>query len=799
MLISALLLATCWLVLASIVLLGVGRHLGGPSPLGSLLLVLLIEGCGGAAATALFRVPGTVAVGSAIISTLLAILVIRAFPHWNAAGHAAWLFSLEAGVAYLLVAAAFTLLVPVSIAGQILGLVLLAMQGVSLVLALSYSHELLDVVCRRRWRRPEGRPPRMVKTNARSRHARQARGDGEPPALPPGWTPRIALHVPCHDEPPEVVERTLYALAELEYPRDAFEVFVVDNNTKDATLWQPLAAVCDQLGFTFLHLEDWPGFKSGALNYALAVTPVDFDIIGVVDADYLVKPEYLHELAGYFADPGVAFVQTPQDYRDYRPDSTFYQRACYHAYRYFFDLSMPSRNERNAIIFGGTMGLIRADVLRTIGGWDEWCITEDAEASLRLLARGYTGLFVNQSYGRGLMPLEFDALKRQRFRWCFGGIQILRKHWASLLPWVRRARPADGWEMPGLTGVQRYHYLVGGLQWYGDVLSFGFTMLLLITGWLSVLGRPLRLPVLGGPLLLLPLIFWAFSLLRTLWGLRATRRCTWGEALGAVGILWSLSWVVTLACLQGLIRSRGVFLRTPKAARAGLVRALRSTTIETTLGAACWGLGALLLTTSASQMTRGSSPGAVLAGAFSAAYTTPWWLLGTSGVVLGFLAFMQGTTYMSAPVMCLLSLRSEKTAREVRRRALGTDAGEGTLERRLLLSAFAGAAVLAILLVAAASMPQPSVDVSATQQGALKTLLGNGNPAATPSATPNNTQTSGTATAQAGNGSPTATTPGSPTSSPTPIATTHPGGTPTTRPTGSPTVHPGGATPTPRR
>src|SRR5258708_3193180 len=301
-------------------------------------------------------------------------------------------------------------------------------------------------------------------------------------------------------------------------------------------------------------LEAWPGFKSGALNYALAMTPAEVDLIGVVDADYLVEPEYLHDLVSYFADDAVAFVQTPQDYRDYGPESTFYQRACYHAYRYFFDVSMPSRNERNAIIFGGTMGLIRAEALRAIGGWDEWCITEDAEASLRLLMRNYEGRFINRSYGRGLMPLEFEALKRQRFRWCFGGIQILRKHWAILLPWVRRARPAPRWEAPGLTAAHRYHYLLGVLHWYGAALAFSFTTLLLGTGALRLLGHPLRLPVLGGPLLLLPLTFWVTSLLRTLWGLRATRRCTWREAIGAVSIMWSLSWVVTLASLQGLFQ-----------------------------------------------------------------------------------------------------------------------------------------------------------------------------------------------------------------------------------------------------
>src|SRR5690348_7519404 len=187
-------------------------------------------------------------------------------------------------------------------------------------------------------------------------------------------------------------------------------------------------------------------------------------------------------------------------------------------------------------------------------------------------ARARGALYQPELWSRADAP-EFDALKRQRFRWCFGGIQILRKHWPALLPWARRARPASAWEAPGLTFAQRYHYLLGGLQWYGDVLTFAFTAVLLVTGWMRVLGHPVRLAVLGGPLLVVPIALWLTSLLRTLWGLRATRRCGRGEALGAVAILWSLGWVVTLACLQGIVRRRGVFLRTPKAGRASLLRA----------------------------------------------------------------------------------------------------------------------------------------------------------------------------------------------------------------------------------
>lgn len=795
MLFHALMLTLIWLLLSAALLLLIGRRLGGPAPFFSIILALVIESIGGMIAIKL-GFARTEVVVCATISTVLAILVVIVFPTWNAAGHAAWLFLAEASLLYLAVAGIITLLLPLSLVGRVLGLVLLVMQCVAIILMLSYSHELIDVVCRRKWRRPEARPqgliPRQQRTASGANGAREfiRNDDWDTPGLP-----LVALHVPCHEEPPELVEETLLALAELDYPPDAYQVFVVDNNTREAETWEPLEALCNRLGFTFLHLEDWPGFKSGALNYALAMTPPEFEIIGVVDADYIVEPEYLRDLVSYFDDENVAFVQTPQDYRDYRPESTLYQRACYHAYRYFFDLSMPSRNERNAIIFGGTMGLIRANTLREIGGWDEWCITEDAEASLRLLMRGYEGHFVNRSYGRGLMPLEFDALKRQRFRWCFGGIQILRKHWAALLPWIRRPRDQQQWTAPGLTGAQRYHYLLGGLQWYGDALTFGFTAILLCTGWLRLLGHPLRLAVLGGPLLLLPLAFWITSLLRTLWGLRATRRCTWIEAFGAVGIMWSLGWVVTLASLQGLVRKRGVFLRTPKGGRSHLLQVLRSTMTESVLAGACLALSVGLFAESApGALAQLSQSGGSVALA-KVALATPWWLLGTSGFGLALLALLQGLTYLTAPSFCLLSLQSEGRGREAQRRARAYDADDGIVERRLMTGTILAAALVAVLLIGANALPQTGGRVP-KNSGALNGLLGGFNPAA-----------GSTPTAALGNGTPppgtqptaTSTSPGGPTATAT--DTPHPGASPSPRatppqptPKGTPPAH---STPTP--
>src|SRR5207302_3451387 len=186
---------------------------------------------------------------------------------------------------------------------------------------------------------------------------------------------------------------------------------------EDPAVWRPVAEYCEgKPNVRFVHVEELPGFKSGALNLSLhGHTAPDAEIVGVVDADYLVDPSYLRSVVGYFADPNLAFLQTPQDYREYRGDR--YLTACYDAYRYFFATSMPSRNERNSIIFAGTMGLIRRSVLEELGAWNEWVITEDAEASLRILKAGYSGLYISKSFGKGIMPLTFASLKSQRFRW----------------------------------------------------------------------------------------------------------------------------------------------------------------------------------------------------------------------------------------------------------------------------------------------------------------------------------------------------------------------------------------------
>src|SRR5688500_16057569 len=540
--------------------------------------------------------------GLTLLAFILGLYWIVRLRDWNAPGQVTWTMTLITTglfVIYTFLLTAFSPLNPLSF---LFALVFFFLEAITLTLALSHMHESLDVVCRLRWHR-------LVETL-------------EPV---PGYLPMVSLQVPAYNEPVEVVEKTLNSLAGLNYPN--LEVLVVDNNTPLQETWRPLEEICRRLGPNFhcLHLDQWPGYKSGALNFAVTQTDPRAEIIGIIDADYEVDPNFLMELVPAFADPPVACVQTPQNYADAKGD--VFSESTYRGYKYFFEVSMPSRNERNAIIFAGTMGLIRKSVLEEIGGWDEWCITEDAEASLRILKRGYQSLYVNRSFGSGMMPINFEGLKKQRFRWCFGGIQILKKHWEALMPWAHWVDPQNK-----LTMAQRYYYLVGGLGWFSDVFNLLFALFLVLGAVFNLFSSPIKVRPLTDTVLIIPAVFLFQHILRFIWVLRNRLRVPIDMAVATMYNFFSLGWAVTLACIQGIVQKEGVFLRTPKSTTSSKAwRAIQVTQWETTIGLI-----------------------SVLTGLLAFGFDRNWRTFS-----LCILLIWQGSLYLAAPIYSLLSLKRE--------------------------------------------------------------------------------------------------------------------------------------------
>ncbi|HET6848501.1 MAG TPA: glycosyltransferase, partial [Gaiellales bacterium] len=422
---------------------------------------------------------------------------------------------------------------------------------VTLPSAAVQTFESLEPLCRSRWRRVRAIPSRA--------------GLGSGPA------PMVMLHVPIHAEPPDIVIETLEHLAGIDYPD--LRVLVIDNNTSDEALWRPVEGYCERNGerFAFIHVDGLKGAKAGALNLALRLTPSDVDLIGVIDADYHARPDFLRRVVPLFTDQQLGFVQTPHDYRGWKHSR--FLTACYWEYRYFFHTTMVSLNERDAALTVGTMCLIRRQALVDAGGWSEWCVTEDSELAIRIHAAGYSGTYITETFGKGLIPESLSAYKKQRFRWTYGPIQELKQHWRMFLP--RR------WATPStLTRAQKIHHLNHGL----DRLLIGLGALLLplglaIIGALALQGKTVALPVplwVAATCMTTATIALRLLIYRELIG--ANLRQTFGGLLATA----ALSYTITLAATWAIITKTMPWRRTPKfpQTRVGL-RAINHARAET--------------------------------------------------------------------------------------------------------------------------------------------------------------------------------------------------------------------------
>ena len=387
--------------------------------------------------------------------------------------------------------------------------------------------------------------------------------------------PKVSIHVPAYNEPPDMLIGTLDALARLDYPD--FEVLVIDNNTKDEAVWRPVEAHCAALGprFRFFHVAPLAGFKAGALNFALAHTAPDAEVVAVIDSDYVVEPAWLRDLAPCFANRNVGIVQAPQDYRDGAANA--FKAMCHAEYRGFFQIGMVTRNERNAIIQHGTMTMVRRTLLDTVGGWAEWCITEDAELGLRVFEAGYEAVYTPKSYGRGLIPDTFIDFKKQRFRWAYGAMQILKEH-AELL--------FSGGGV--LTTGQRYHFIAGWLPWVADGFNVAFNLAAI--GWsVAMVYAPAQIDPPLAMFAVLPLSLFTFKLAKLLHLYQARVGAGWRQTFAAAVAGLALSHTIGIAVVKGIFTRNEPFFRTPKQAAKHRVRtALNAAREEALIMLALW-------------------------------------------------------------------------------------------------------------------------------------------------------------------------------------------------------------------
>jgi cellulose synthase (UDP-forming) len=261
----------------------------------------------------------------------------------------------------------------------------------------------------------------------------------------------VDVFVPTYNESVELVRRTLLAARNIEYPH---KTWLLDDGNRTE-----MRALAEELGCDYLARGENVHAKAGNLNHALKHSSGEF--IAIFDADHAARKDFLAKVIGFFADPRVAFVQTPQDF--YNVDSFSHRQTggrVWHEQSLFFKVIQRGKDTWNAAFFCGSCAVLRRSALERIGGFAAETVTEDIHTSILLHKAGYKSVYYAESLAFGLAPHSVDTYLQQRIRWGMGGMQVLR-----------RERVLWG---PGLTVAQRLNYLASMLIYFEGWQKFVF-------------------------------------------------------------------------------------------------------------------------------------------------------------------------------------------------------------------------------------------------------------------------------------------------------------------------------------
>jgi cellulose synthase (UDP-forming) len=287
-----------------------------------------------------------------------------------------------------------------------------------------------------------------------------------PPPPMPGSS--VDVFITTINEPLDVVRRTALAAIRMEYPH---QTWVLDDGARPA-----IQVLASDLGCLYLARENNAGAKAGNLNHGLAHSTAEF--VAVFDADHAPHKDFLNRTLGFFANPRVAFVQTPQDF--YNLDSYQHRwkpsgNTVWTEQSLFFRIIQQGKDFWNAAFFCGSCGVIRRTALDAIGGFAADTVTEDLHTSIRLHKRGFDSVYYAEALAFGLAPDNLVRYLRQRVRWGQGAMQVWRKER------ILTSR--------GLTLPQRLCYLASVLTyfdgWQKAVFYFA-PVVVLLTGVLPV-------------------------------------------------------------------------------------------------------------------------------------------------------------------------------------------------------------------------------------------------------------------------------------------------------------------------
>lgn len=238
--------------------------------------------------------------------------------------------------------------------------------------------------------------------------------------------PFVTIQLPIFNEK-YVVERLLFTISKLEYPREKLEIQVLDDSTDDSIFeTKKLVEDLKKSGLDIKHIfrENRVGFKAGALKEGLETAKGE--IIAIFDADFLPQKDWLFQTVPYFKNEKIGVVQTRWGHlnRDY----SILTKIQAFALDAHFTLEQVGRNSQSHFInFNGTAGIWRKKCIIDAGNWESDTLTEDLDLSYRAQLKGWKFKYLENVETPAELPIILSAARSQQFRWNKGGAENFRK------------------------------------------------------------------------------------------------------------------------------------------------------------------------------------------------------------------------------------------------------------------------------------------------------------------------------------------------------------------------------------
>jgi cellulose synthase/poly-beta-1,6-N-acetylglucosamine synthase-like glycosyltransferase len=231
--------------------------------------------------------------------------------------------------------------------------------------------------------------------------------------------PFVSIIVPVKNEE-KVVARLLEALASLNYPLGRKEVIVVDDASTDRT-----GEIC--LRFSLSHPEvkvlkrAFSTTKAGALNFGLR--HAKGEVVATFDGDSVPEPDALLKAVGYFEDPNVGAVQGR--ICSINSGQNMLTRFISYECSMQYELYLGGKDALDLFVgLAGTCQFIRKEDLDAVGGWNENCLGEDSELSVKLIEQGRVIRYASEVRTFEESPFNLRSLLAQRARWYRGNFEV---------------------------------------------------------------------------------------------------------------------------------------------------------------------------------------------------------------------------------------------------------------------------------------------------------------------------------------------------------------------------------------